>query len=144
MRPASRKLTTAPSGEPGQDAVQFVQFCRQPVVLPIIVVGVFAVATASLEHPVGNATLSAIRWAAVRAGLEQPGRITAVNSHGPFRGNYADVFNAAWRVLPDAPHARDHFQAAVVDNKLYAFAGRRSEYKTGNSFEFRLKVFIVF
>jgi len=31
-----------------------------------------------------------------------------------------------WTQLPDAPRARDHFHAAVIDNKLYAAAGRRS------------------
>ncbi len=31
-----------------------------------------------------------------------------------------------WTELPDAPRARDHFHAAVVNNKLYSVAGRRS------------------
>ncbi len=31
-----------------------------------------------------------------------------------------------WKVLADAPNTRDHFQAVVVDNKLYAFAGRNT------------------
>lgn len=38
-----------------------------------------------------------------------------------------DVYNpenGEWQTLPDAPNARDHFQAVVVDDKLYAFAGR--------------------
>ncbi|WP_116126564.1 Kelch repeat-containing protein [Lewinella sp. IMCC34183] len=35
-----------------------------------------------------------------------------------------DPVTGAWEVLPDAPRARDHFQAAVVDGKLYAAAGR--------------------
>jgi N-acetylneuraminic acid mutarotase len=31
-----------------------------------------------------------------------------------------------WKTLPDAPHARDHFQAIVIDNKIYVAGGRRS------------------
>ena len=42
-----------------------------------------------------------------------------------------DPQTGEWRVLPDAPNARDHFQAAVIDNKLYAFAGRVSSRATG-------------
>ena len=37
-----------------------------------------------------------------------------------------DPASGAWRVLPDAPHARDHFAAVVVDGRLVAAAGRRS------------------
>ncbi len=29
-----------------------------------------------------------------------------------------------WKALADAPNSRDHFQAVVANNKLYAFAGR--------------------
>lgn len=34
-----------------------------------------------------------------------------------------------WRKLPDAPHVRDHVQAAVIDNKIYVAGGRRSTAK---------------
>ncbi len=34
-----------------------------------------------------------------------------------------------WRQLPDAPQARDHFQAAVVGNQLFVAGGRRSTQK---------------
>jgi hypothetical protein len=37
-----------------------------------------------------------------------------------------DLRTGTWRRLPDAPRARDHFQAAVVYGKLYAAGGRRS------------------
>ena len=40
-----------------------------------------------------------------------------------------DVFDPAtgiWTPLTDAPHARDHFHAAVVDDKLYVAGGRLS------------------
>ena len=42
-----------------------------------------------------------------------------------------DPESGEWRVLPDAPNARDHFQAAVVNNQLYVFGGRVSSRKTG-------------
>jgi N-acetylneuraminic acid mutarotase len=34
--------------------------------------------------------------------------------------------NGKWEQLPDAPHARDHFQAAVCNDRLYLIGGRRS------------------
>ena len=41
-----------------------------------------------------------------------------------------DVFDPAsgeWRVLPDAPNARDHFTAALVDGRLVAAGGRTTD-----------------
>lgn len=37
-----------------------------------------------------------------------------------------------WKRLQDAPHARDHFQVSMVDDKLYVAGGRRSSAKTGD------------
>jgi len=37
-----------------------------------------------------------------------------------------DPHTGRWRTLPDAPHMRDHFHAAVVAGKLYAIGGRQS------------------
>ncbi len=48
-----------------------------------------------------------------------------MNGYQPWLDEY-DPKTGAWRVLPDAPNSRDHFQAAIVNNKLYAFAGRRT------------------
>jgi hypothetical protein len=51
---------------------------------------------------------------------------------------WVDAFNprtGAWRRLPDAPRARDHFHAAVIDGKLYAAGGRRSSAGTGQTFD---------
>ena len=42
---------------------------------------------------------------------------------------WLDEYNPAtgeWRVLPDAPRARDHFQASVVGDQLIVVGGRRS------------------
>jgi len=47
---------------------------------------------------------------------------------------WLDAFDPAtgeWTVLPDAPHARDHFHAAVLDGKLYAAGGRMSSTAAG-------------
>ncbi|MEZ4989910.1 MAG: kelch repeat-containing protein [Saprospiraceae bacterium] len=43
--------------------------------------------------------------------------------------NWLDVYDPrtdTWEELPDAPRARDHFQAIRVKNKLYLVGGRRS------------------
>lgn len=37
-----------------------------------------------------------------------------------------DLRSGAWRRLPDAPHVRARFQAAVVEGKLFAIGGQRS------------------
>jgi len=60
-----------------------------------------------------------------------------VNGHTSHWVPWLDEFDPAtgrWQELPDAPRARDHFQAAVVNNKLYAAGGRRSGYE-GQGFE---------
>ena len=38
-----------------------------------------------------------------------------------------DPVSKDWDTLPNAPHARDHFMAVVVDDKLVAAAGRESD-----------------
>ncbi|WP_250419078.1 PKD domain-containing protein [Pontibacter deserti] len=58
-------------------------------------------------------------------------------------GHYAghvkwfDEFDPAtnsWKTLPDAPRARDHSHAALINNKLYLAGGRRSSYATGETY----------
>lgn len=39
-----------------------------------------------------------------------------------------DPSTGDWTPLPDAPRARDHFNAAVIDDKLYVVSGRVSSY----------------
>jgi N-acetylneuraminic acid mutarotase len=49
---------------------------------------------------------------------------------------WLDSFNprtGEWRKLADAPRPRDHFQAVVLNGKMYAAAGRRSAAATGNA-----------
>ncbi|MCC4622171.1 kelch repeat-containing protein [Xanthomonas cassavae CFBP 4642] len=44
-----------------------------------------------------------------------------------------DTRTQQWTQLADAPHARDHFHAVVIDGKLYAAGGRRSAHESGNT-----------
>jgi len=55
------------------------------------------------------------------------------NTRGHMSGYvpWLDVFDPAtgrWQTLPNAPRARDHFHAVVIDGKLYAAGGRRTSY----------------
>ncbi len=45
-----------------------------------------------------------------------------------------DLKTGEWRRLPDAPRQRDHFQAAIIGDKLYAVGGRRSSAATRETF----------
>lgn len=59
------------------------------------------------------------------------------NGHTDGHVPWFDAFDpatGAWTRLPDAPRARDHFQAAIVDGKLYAIGGRRSSAGSGQTF----------
>lgn len=51
------------------------------------------------------------------------GHVPWLDAFDPRTGN--------WRRLADAPRARDHFQAAVIDGRLYAAGGRRSSARIG-------------
>lgn len=65
-------------------------------------------------------------------------------THGHMSGNqsWLDEYDPAtgqWRELQDAPYARDHFLAAVVQDKLYAFAGRTTSQATNQGFPLLVK-----
>lgn len=52
------------------------------------------------------------------------------NTNGHWNGfvpwlDSLDLKTGEWTRLPDAPNARDHFQAGIVDGKIYAAGGRR-------------------
>ncbi len=49
-----------------------------------------------------------------------------------------------WTRLTDAPRARDHFQAALLDGKIYAAGGRTSSQATGQVFELTVAPVDVF
>ncbi len=55
-----------------------------------------------------------------------------------------DPQSGTWTQLADAPRARDHFQAVVLDGKLYAAAGRRSSFATGQTAELTEKAVDVY
>ncbi|MFC3415066.1 Kelch repeat-containing protein [Algoriphagus hitonicola] len=46
-----------------------------------------------------------------------------------------DPKTGKWRVLPDAPHARDHISAAIVNDQLYLAGGRTSHAAIGKVLE---------
>lgn len=51
------------------------------------------------------------------------------NGHNGGAVSWFDEYDPAtgqWKVLPNAPHSRDHFAAVMVGNKLVASAGRQS------------------
>lgn len=59
--------------------------------------------------------------------------------NGHWDGNVAwldryDLKTGVWSQLPDAPHARDHFQAAVIGTRIYAAGGRRTSGATQEVF----------
>ena len=69
------------------------------------------------------------------------------NGHSDGHVRWMDAFNpktGQWRQLPDAPRARDHFHAAIIDNKIYAAGGRRSSAATGQTFELTVPEVDVF
>ena len=45
-----------------------------------------------------------------------------------------DPLTDEWTTLADAPHPRDHFQAAVITGKIYAAGGRQTSLETGELF----------
>ncbi len=60
-----------------------------------------------------------------------------INGHTSGWVSWLDEYDPAtntWRKLPDAPRARDHFQAAVVGDELVVTGGRKSGYM-GQGFE---------
>ena len=60
------------------------------------------------------------------------------NGHTDGHVPWMDVFDpntGTWRQLADAPHSRDHFQAGIIDGRIYVAGGRRSSFATGQTFE---------
>ncbi|QEG23879.1 Kelch repeat-containing protein [Mariniblastus fucicola] len=60
------------------------------------------------------------------------------NGHWDGSRPWLDVYDpvtGAWTPKADAPHARDHFSAVVIGDKLYAAAGRTTSQKTGQGFD---------
>ncbi len=52
------------------------------------------------------------------------------DGHRSGHSRWLDVYDPkldTWEALPDAPRARDHFQATATENHLYVLGGRRSK-----------------
>ncbi|WP_298484728.1 kelch repeat-containing protein [uncultured Maribacter sp.] len=52
------------------------------------------------------------------------------NGHIGDHKKWLDTYNlktGEWQILPDAPIARDHFQATIVEDKIYLLGGRQSK-----------------
>jgi N-acetylneuraminic acid mutarotase len=52
-----------------------------------------------------------------------------INGHSSGWVNWLDEYDpytGSWKTLASSPQARDHFQAAVIEDKLYVAGGRRS------------------
>lgn len=55
-----------------------------------------------------------------------------------------DPSTGKWEKLPDAPHSRDHFEAVVLNDKLYCIGGRRSYGATKQVFNLTVPFVDVF
>lgn len=66
-----------------------------------------------------------------------------IDGFQPWLDEY-DPATGKWRVLPDAPHARDHFQAVVIGDRLYAAAGRTTSQATKQVFDLTVEIIDVF
>ena len=79
------------------------------------------------------------------------GRIYVVggitNGHNDGYVAWLDEYDPAtgeWKTLPDAPHARDHFQAVVCGDRLYALAGRTTSKATKQVFDLTVREVDIF
>ncbi len=61
-----------------------------------------------------------------------------VNGHTDGYQNWLDEYDPAtntWKTLPDAPHKRDHVQAAIAGDKIFVAGGRTSSAATNQTLE---------
>jgi N-acetylneuraminic acid mutarotase len=71
------------------------------------------------------------------------------NTNGHWNGfvpwmDVLDLKTGQWTALPDAPHARDHFQIGIVDGKIIAAGGRQSFTETKQTFNLTVPEVDVF
>jgi N-acetylneuraminic acid mutarotase len=65
-----------------------------------------------------------------------------IDGHWDGHVNWFDEYDTKtgkWRVLPDAPRPRDHFQAALMGNQLYLAGGRTSHAAIGKVLELTIR-----
>ncbi|MEO7415129.1 MAG: kelch repeat-containing protein [Opitutaceae bacterium] len=70
-----------------------------------------------------------------------------INGHWDGNVNWLDVLDlktGQWSKLPSAPHERDHFQAALINGKIYAAGGRRSHAISNEVFDLTVSPVDVF
>ncbi len=61
-----------------------------------------------------------------------------INGHWDGNVAWLDAYDLAkkeWSILPDAPHARDHYQAVVIAGKIYAAGGRQTNAASKHIFD---------
>ncbi len=61
-----------------------------------------------------------------------------VDGHNSTHVSWVDQYNfktKTWKILADAPRARDHFHAALNNGKIYAAGGRNSSFATHQTFD---------
>lgn len=66
-----------------------------------------------------------------------------MDGYQPWLDTY-DPKTGDWEILPDAPHARDHFQAVVINDRLIAAAGRTTSQKDDHGFDLTVPEIDVF
>ena len=71
------------------------------------------------------------------------------NTNGHWNGfvswvDVLDLKSGQWTALPDAPHARDHFQAVLVDGKIVAAGGRTTFAQNNHTFDLTVPEVDVF
>ena len=66
-----------------------------------------------------------------------------VDGYQPWLDEY-DPKTGRWVKLPDAPHARDHFQAVVIGDRLYAAGGRTTSQVTKEVFNLTVETVDIF
>ena len=69
------------------------------------------------------------------------------DGHWADNRDYFDEYDPAtgkWTPLPDLPRVRDHFQAVVLDNQIFAVGGRKSFAKEGHNFDLTIAEVDVF
>lgn len=65
------------------------------------------------------------------------------SGHVPWMDSY-HFKTGKWRILKDAPRPRDHFHAAIHQNKIYCAGGRNSSAKTKQTFDLTIAEVDVF
>lgn len=70
-----------------------------------------------------------------------------VNGHNSGYVDWFDEFDPVtntWKILPNAPHQRDHFHAVVYNDKIYLASGRKTSLSTGKLFNLTVPEVDVF